>query len=217
MKPKNKIAIRWSPSLAYIIGLIATDGCLYNDGRHLAFVSKDLQLIETFQKCLGIRVKIAIKKSGFAKNNFAYWIQFGDVQLYKFLLEIGLTPAKSKTMSVLKIPDKYFFDFLRGSFDGDGTFYSYWDKRWASSFMFYLVFISASLKHLQWIQETLYHLSKVKGHFNTYTAGGTHHLKYAKSEAMNIIKKMYKNSRNTRLERKYKKVYTALATNKNNP
>ena len=64
-------------------------------------------------------------------------------------------PRKSLTMGKLKIPNKYFFDFLRGCFDGDGCFYSYWDPRWRSSHMFYLEFVSASKKHINWLQNEL--------------------------------------------------------------
>ncbi len=57
MKQTHKIPIQWSGNLAYAVGLIATDGNLSKDGRHMVFVSKDLQLVETFQKCLGINKK----------------------------------------------------------------------------------------------------------------------------------------------------------------
>jgi hypothetical protein len=40
-------SIEWSPRLAYAVGLIATDGCLYGDGRHIAFISKDEDLMRT--------------------------------------------------------------------------------------------------------------------------------------------------------------------------
>ena len=73
-------------------------------------------------------------------------------------------PAKTKIISALKIPKEYFFDFLRGHFDGDGTFYSYWDPRWRSSFMFYTEFISASKKHIDWIRDILLKKLKIKGH-----------------------------------------------------
>ncbi len=216
MKPLNKISTIWSAELAYAIGLIATDGCLYNDGRHLAFVSKDLQLIKSFKVCLGLKVKIAEKESGFKRGVYAYWVQFGDVIFYNFLLNIGLAPQKSKTLGAIKIPDEYFFDFLRGSFDGDGTFYSYWDKRWKSSFMFYLEFLSASKAHLEWIRIQCRRLLNVHGHMNEYLSAGVYHLKYAKKEAMNIIGKMYYKKGLPMLERKHKKVYNALAINKKN-
>ena len=47
-------------------------------------------------------------------------IQFGDRIFYDFLISLGITPAKSKTIASLKIPEKYFADFLRGCIDGDG-------------------------------------------------------------------------------------------------
>ena len=74
-------------------------------------------------------------------------------------MSIGLMPNKTKIIGAVKIPNNYFFDFLRGHFDGDGTFYSYWDPRWRSSHMFYVVFASASLKHIIWLQKDPYDLS----------------------------------------------------------
>lgn len=215
MKPKNKISTKWSPELAYAVGLIATDGCLYKDGRHIAFVSKDLQLINVFNRCLGIKVKISRKQSGFVSSGFVYWVQFGDVNFYQFLASLGLTPRKSKTIGKLKIPDLYFFDFLRGSFDGDGSLYSYWDKRWSSSFLFYLSFTSASPKHLYWLQSSIKGLAGVNGSINI--GAGVFQLKYAKTEAKKIFKKMYHSDKIPRLERKYKKVYTALDMDSKNP
>ena len=50
----------WSENLAYAIGLIATDGSLSNDGRHLNFTSKDIDQIQTFAK---IRKRIKNFKS----------------------------------------------------------------------------------------------------------------------------------------------------------
>jgi hypothetical protein len=38
----------WSAELAYIIGLLTTDGNLSNDGRHIIMRSSDLQLLNTF-------------------------------------------------------------------------------------------------------------------------------------------------------------------------
>lgn len=61
-KPQHKITIKWSPRFAYAIGLITTDGCLYNDGRHINFTSKDRDLAETFMEYLGLKVKIGRKK-----------------------------------------------------------------------------------------------------------------------------------------------------------
>ena len=60
--------IKWSTELAYIVGLLATDGNLSSDGRHINFTSKDVQLLKTFKKCLKLKNKIGLKNSGFLKK-----------------------------------------------------------------------------------------------------------------------------------------------------
>ena len=213
MKPLGRISIIWTSDLAYIVGLIASDGNLSKDGRHMTFVSKDLQLIKTFKKCLGLGVKIGKKQSGYSPNSSAHFLQFGDKIFYNFLLKIGLTPAKSKTIGNLDIPKKYFFDFLRGSFDGDGSFYSYCDKRWASSFLFYLNFMSASSNHCLWIQKTIYSLIDVQGKIKKQPH--VYDVRYAKTEARKIIKNMYHAPDLPMLERKFKKICVAIKIDDN--
>ncbi len=207
MKPKRTKEIKWSPEIAYAVGLIVTDGCLSIDERHLDFTSKDIQLLETFKKCLGLKSKVGFKSSGFSKKKYPH-IQFSDVVLYKWLLKIGLTPHKSKTIGGLKIPNKYFFDFLRGSFDGDGSCYSYWDPRWASSFMFYVNFNSGSLSHLKWLQSKLKNLLKINGHIKSEIR--CWRLNYAKKESKVIIRKIYYTENLPCLKRKYIKLKTIL-------
>ena len=210
MRPQRKVKIKWSPGFAYAIGLLTTDGNLSKDGRHMDFTSKDLDQLRTFLKCLGIRNKIGRKASGYSGRKCTR-IQFGDVIFYKFLLNLGLTPAKSKTLADLDIPREYFYDFLRGHFDGDGTFYSYYDPRWKNSFMFYTVFISASKKHIDWIRQTLFLRLKIRGHITQDAKRSAYNLKYAKKESMEILRKIYYNTGVVCLMRKRVKIQRALA------
>lgn len=210
-KPMGKVKIKWTANFAYAIGLIVTDGCLYSDGRHISLTTKDLEQAVNFQKCLGINVKFGRKAGGAQKEKTYYHIQFGDVLFYRYLESIGITKAKSKTLGAINIPGKYFLDYLRGCFDGDGTFYSYWDKRWKSSHMFYIEFVSASEKHIIWLRE------QISGKLNIfgYITGGKrdrsiYKLKFAKKEALEIIKKMYYTPRVICLSRKKLKIGKAL-------
>lgn len=66
MKPLGKIKTEWSPGMAYVVGLITTDGCLSKDNRHLDFTSKDIQLLKTFKNILGLKVKIGYKRSSYS-------------------------------------------------------------------------------------------------------------------------------------------------------
>lgn len=211
-KPKNKVKIKWSPNFAYAIGLLVTDGCLSIDERHFDFTSKDKEQLINFMECLGIKVKIGYKTSGYTGKKYTR-IQFGDVNFYKFLLEVGLMSAKTKTISALKIPENYFFDFLRGHLDGDGTFYYYWDPRWHSSFMFYTVFISASKNHIDWLREKILKLIKIKGHITKSVSNSTYQLKYAKSESLKLLPKLYYNKDVICLSRKRIKIEKALKIN----
>lgn len=209
-KPKGKIKIEWSSDFAYAIGLLVTDGCLYNDGRHMSLTTKDIQQAKNFKKCLKIDVKVGLKSNGSSKEKIYHHVQFGDVKFYDFLISIGLTEAKSKTIGIIKIPDQYFFDYLRGSFDGDGSFYSYWDPRWRSSHMFYIEFVSASKKHIDWLQKELINRIGVFGHITKTINKIYYQLKYAKKEAMAIIEKIYYNRDVVCLSRKRKKIEKAL-------
>lgn len=204
----------WTPKFAYALGLLTTDGNLSNDGRHLEFTSKDIQLLKIFKKCLRLKNKIGYKTNGFSNKKYPR-IQFSNVILYKWLLRIGLAPGKSKTLKKLKIPNKYFFDFLRGCFDGDGSCYSYWDPRWASSFMFYISFSSRSLEYINWLRGKIKRILQVKGHITQYENRGGWQLKYAKNEAKRVISKMYYKKSLPCSNRKYKKLTRILEIDKN--
>jgi len=207
-KPRRREVV-WSPELAYAVGLIATDGNLSPDGRHLSLTSKDVPQLKTFLKCVGRSdVKIA-EKSGFYRARITH-AQFSDVVLYDFLLSIGLMPNKTKILGSIAVPDEYFFDFLRGHHDGDGSFYSYYDPRWRSSFMFYLTFISASPPHVCWIRENLERLLGVHGHITTSERSCVVQLKYAKREALIVLKRMYPRPGVPCLARKRLKIQKAL-------
>src|SRR5438552_2211540 len=102
--------MRWSPRLAYAVGLIATDGNLSGDGRHLSITSKDRDLLETLRAYLNISAAITPHSSGFGSAGLR--VQWGDRRFYDWLVGIGLTPAKSRTLSPLAIPDALFADFV---------------------------------------------------------------------------------------------------------
>lgn len=200
MKPLRK-NVRWSHNLAYAIGLLTTDGCLSKDGRHIDFTSKDIELIKTFKCCLKLNNKIAEKISGL--GNKCLHIQFGDVRLYEFLLNIGLMPHKSKIIGQMNIPDKYFFDFLRGHLDGDGHISVYKDPIYPNSQRLYVRFACASLKHLQWIQEQIQLFIKIKGNIQQGTKG-YFELRYPKAKSKILLNAIYYKKYLPSLERKRK-------------
>ncbi|OHA91556.1 MAG: hypothetical protein A2758_00360 [Candidatus Zambryskibacteria bacterium RIFCSPHIGHO2_01_FULL_49_18] len=199
-KPKELIKTKWSANLAYAIGLLATDGCIARYTTLVDLTSKDREQLDNFNHCIGLQLKIGTKSSGYGKDGLR--VQIKNRIFYDFLVSIGFTPAKSKTIGEIRIPDKYFYDFLRGCFDGDGCFYSYWDPRWKSSFMFYVSFCSASLKFMSWIQRKNMENLSINGHMHKVKMKTMYQLKYAKRESLVLLKKMYHSEEVVALSRK---------------
>ncbi len=205
------IDAKWTHDLAYAVGLIATDGHLSKDGRHINLTSKDDEQLLNFMKAVKRTYKISRKKSGYT-DTFSGYIQFSDVVFYKWLFELGFLQKKTENLSNLHIPDKYFFDFLRGHFDGDGCIYSYFDARWKNSFMFYLTFIAKNLDHVLWLQHQIERLSGARGKIGYGCR--VNQLRFAKRESRIVIAKMYKHSEGLYLNRKYDKILKILSNDK---
>lgn len=208
-KKTGKVA--WSSHLAYAVGLIATDGCLYKDGRHISLTSADLDQIENFKRCLGKTNRVGLKSNGTSKIKKYYHVQLGDVVLYNFLLDIGLTPAKSKTINSLKIPDEYFFDFLRGHLDGDGSIKKYQDPICRNSTRLYVCFCSASDNHLHWLQDNINRLLGIKGYIEQRRTLSVKYLTFAKYDSLLLLSRIYDDPRSPLLERKYQIVKDLIA------
>ena len=201
---QEKINISWSPSFAYAIGLIVSDGNLSKDGRNMSFTSKDIEQIDSLKTALGIDNKTRKIK----RKNEYFVVHFGDKIFYEFLNDIGITSAKSKTIKAVDISDYFFADFLRGVFDGDGSFYTFSDKRWPNSSGFRMSFASASTPFLLWLKEKLSSLYLTKGFIKQ--GGGVMILEYVKGDTRKLFNVMYHNKDVLCLSRKYLKVKKAL-------
>jgi intein/homing endonuclease len=210
VRPKGQVSIRWSADFAYAIGLLASDGYLSQNGNYISLVSKDREQVQNFISALKLKpLTIGTNLSG-SRKSMSYRVQFGDVLFHAWLKTIGITAKKSKTIGALAVPDRFFFDFLRGVFDGDGSFYSYYDKRWKCSFMFYLIFASGSKKFIYWLRQVTEKKLGVRGHISEDKKKSVLQLKYAKAESLKIIKKMYYSNSVPCLKRKRTKIFTAL-------
>ena len=184
--------------MAYAVGLLVTDGCLSSDRRHVIFTSQDIESMNNLRKILGTTNSIG---KTFNKRSEAYRIQIGSIELYKWLIDIGLTPHKSLTIGPVKIPDKYFTDFLRGHLDGDGSITTYLDKFNANKKSKYVYrrlwvrFISGSQKHMVWLQQEIIKNIRVCGRLHITKPNSSGHsiyvLKFAKKDSIKLLNGIY--------------------------
>jgi AraC-like DNA-binding protein len=173
----------WTPELAYAVGLLAADGCLAKDRAEVEFVSSETELIKLFCRALqlnDVRSTVAQRRSGGAPW---YRIRLNDGGLRRFLEETGLTPAKSRTLGELQLPDEVFRDFLRGALDGDGSWYI--SQHWNGRYRYLRVELcSASLCFVEWIRGKIEQLADLRGNLHENRRGHAYNLLYIGRKAL---------------------------------
>lgn len=96
----------------YWLGYLISDGNVAKNSNTISFyTSTDLDHLKNIFKFLDTKLKIS-------KNNTCYSIGFSNKEVKEYLISIGITPNKSKT---LKLKIELNKDILRGVFDGDGS------------------------------------------------------------------------------------------------
>jgi hypothetical protein len=185
----------WTRERAYAIGLLATDGNLSKDGRHLNVTSADQDLLVVLQACLGLKANVRQVGPG-----RCYRIQWSDRRFYEWVESIGLSPSKSRTMGALAVPDEYFADFARGCIDGDGSIVVYVDRyhfdknpRYVYERL-YVTLVSASRPFVEWFRTSLLRLVGIHGSMSErISRSGRPYwvLRYARRESGRLLPWIY--------------------------
>lgn len=122
----------WSDDLAYILGMIYTDGNLMKDqlskqsGRRLpcytvSIFQKDPTILYQIRNVLGLNRTVRRTRNN--QNYYIYTLAFSDREIFEHLETLGLCPNKSRIITFPQtVPKEYIGGFLRGLFDGDGTY-----------------------------------------------------------------------------------------------
>jgi hypothetical protein len=199
----------WSAGVAYVVGLLATDGNLGRKKAAISIVSKDVDLLETVRRCLGLPNPIKPHRGGY--SNRCHHLAWRDRSFYDWLRSVGLTPAKSLTIGALAIPDEYFADFFRGCIDGDGSLVTYTDRyhvpkneRYVYDRL-YVSIVSASRAFIEWLHASLSRLLGIVGSVGVRRARGKNpiwKLRYAKAQSLRLLRWMYYSPNLPCLERK---------------
>lgn len=165
---RTRLALEWSDEMAYVVGLTATDGCLYTGLRKLNFKSSDRELVATYLELLGRTNRIKTKKT--RTGGVVHFTEFADARLYRWFQDVGLTPRKSLTLGGFAVPDPYLMPLARGLLDGDGSVinkvYRADTGRRDDYYWEYLItkFHSGSRSHLVWLAERLEGALGVRGY-----------------------------------------------------
>lgn len=147
-----------SANLAYILGLMATDGYVQkaNNDAYIGLAVQDREILDKIQKLIGGRpVKIYDTNLGMP---MAKW-GFASHRVREELATYSIVPQKTFILKPpTKLPKEYYIDYIRGFFDGDGSINLIQQKnlRWQ--------LCSATREMLEWILQVLesYGINPVK-------------------------------------------------------
>jgi hypothetical protein len=190
--------------MAYILGIITTDGCLveHKNGFHgLDITSKDRELLDRIKLIMHAEHKIGKKTRG-------YRLQIRNRILYNDLLRLGLTPRKTKTKIFPNIPKQYLADFVRGCFDGDGSVFIWKEPRWNHTWQIRTVFSSGSIEFIRQLRQILYeNVGLGKGYLEL--GRKVIQVKYAIADSLTLYRFMYSIDCDLYLKRK-KEIFEAF-------
>jgi len=197
---------KWSAESAYILGLFASDGCMYLNKRgssYIAFTFTDYQLITIIQNLLRVTNKI---EEYHRVGNFktSYTIQIGSKALYSKFLNLGFTPAKSKTLVFPPVPDEFICHFIRGYFDGDGSIYTKISQRKNRKGIIHYLILNlrcGSKMFLETIRTKLHEQAGI-GLGSLYFHSSAYSLAYSGKDVVELYDFLYPSSGLSHLERK---------------
>jgi hypothetical protein len=194
-----------SSNMFYILGVIASDGNIHNkrpyinielkrnDKSLLKFIANEINKNQTIYEYEHFN-----KRS--KKTYKACKISFYSKTLKQDLKELGILPNKTKiglNIDIDKIPEDFFYDFIRGHFDGDGSVY-HKKKKLVTKIT------CSDITFLQKIQKRINLQSSIQSSKNkTY-----HDLIYCNKSSIILRERLYKNSEKSFfLTRKKEKYY----------
>jgi hypothetical protein len=117
---------KWTPQMAWVLGVIYTDGCLMRPygsvkGR-LNLSQKEPELIEKVLMLLNSNAKLLFTpKRGI--TGAVHRVSISNAEVYQDLEKLGITPRKSLSLTFPEVPVPLVRHFIRGCWDGDGSVY----------------------------------------------------------------------------------------------
>ncbi len=190
----------WSPEMAYVLGLVITDGGISNTGQ-VSLSMNDRELLEKVKKVMGSAHKIIPSKH---QKGF-YYYHFSREKLVKNLEKLCVVPRKSLIVKFPEVPEAYLPDFIRGIFDGDGSVF--FDKR-RPKFPLRSKFVSGSEVFIEGLQRALENLGMPKRTiYKQKTKNGWSYMFiYDHKDSVKLFNILYKNTQNGLfLDRKYRR------------
>lgn len=107
-----------SEDKAYFLGLLISDGCVYNTTVSLSLT--DTHPIQEFLKYTNADLNLFDIRPSHNNGKTQYRVRFNSVQMAQDLLLLGVTPRKSHSVVYPQVREDLERHLIRGLWDGDG-------------------------------------------------------------------------------------------------
>ena len=202
--------------MAYILGYIFADGSLedspYIRGKYMRISSTDESSIINLKTILNSKHKITKTLSN-VNYKPDYLLRIGSHKIFNDLKKYGLHPHKSLTIRLPKVPKKYFGNFIRGYFDGDGCVHLEKTRR-GSIKCVRVIFTSGSVKFLSQLADVLTSEISLTSR-KIYKGTRSYQLRYSTRDSEKLFIFMYKDTHGIFMERKFNKFFEYFKSKNN--
>ena len=106
----------WTNKMAYVLGIILTDGNIAINSGCISVSMKEENHLEKIKKMVGAEHPVKYRK-----QIDLFTFGFSRKVMTDKLLKLGITSKKSLKVKFPNVPDKFLSHFVRGVFDGDGS------------------------------------------------------------------------------------------------
>lgn len=210
----------WTSEMSYVLGFLYADGCLIEHkssrAQYIQFGSSDLEIIRLIKRLLDSDHKIQKRSSknikhrnGVYRSKKFFRLRIGCKEMFKDLINIGLTTKKSKKLQYPDVPEKFESNFIRGYFDGDGSVFENTQRNRLN-----VVFTSGDKNFLNKVSSRISFFCDVSLK-NIHNSSNAFNLQYSTQDGIEIFKFLYKKyPKELFLQRKFKKFIDFFNKNK---
>lgn len=187
----------WSKELAWLVGIVLSDGHVSKEGLKSYYVTIgmcDKDVIDNIKSMSGHKSSIYIRKP--KKGKILYIITFRGREVWNFFTLLGMNNRKSETaIFPIQIPEDYMLHIIRGVFDGDGSIIINKNK-----------YMAVRITGTYQVVTTIRDLIGIHNTIHVDQNGTTYVIQYTGERAIRFLNLIYTDTDETiRMYRKYKK------------
>ena len=105
---------QWSHKMAWVLGFFVADGCINKSFHSISFSQKDTTVLEVVAAYMDADLNIHYR------GDYTPLFLIHSKIIKQDLIDMGITPAKSSSITLPYVPQEYLNSFIRGLIDGDG-------------------------------------------------------------------------------------------------